>query len=173
AARARSLRSRCCPCQRSICGRRRKALPPTSPKRTRFSPAIIARERICVLHSTTRSRAIACWTRSRRQRQPVSVKRSVDPASSYEKYCSQLGSWKSSSASGIHYSNQIRRRRTVSEPSPQPETWPYEEGSQLNPGRRLSIISGNSVADDQFTLLTSFVSFKSSPLFSWPCYCRR
>src|SRR5207249_2544156 len=48
------------------------------------SPAIIERERICALLSTTRSRAIACWTRSRRPRQPVSVKRSVDPPSSYE-----------------------------------------------------------------------------------------
>src|SRR5438876_10798180 len=84
AARAPSPRSRSCPCQRSICGRRRRALPPTLPKRTRVSPAIIERERICALRSTTRSRAIACWTQSRRPRQPVSVKRSVDPPSSYE-----------------------------------------------------------------------------------------
>src|SRR5256885_11573044 len=39
-----------------------------------------ARERISAPHSTTRSRAIGCWTRSRRPRQPVSVTRPVDPA---------------------------------------------------------------------------------------------
>src|SRR3989475_343990 len=63
---------------------RRKSLPPTSPKRMRISPATIERERISAPRLTTRSRAIACWTRSRRPRQPVSVKRSIDPASSYE-----------------------------------------------------------------------------------------
>src|SRR5947209_8643784 len=89
-----TVRRKSFPCQRSIGGRRRKALPPTSPRRTGVSPTITERERTCALRSTTRSRAIACWTRSRRQRQPVSVKRSVNPASSYEKYCSQLGSWK-------------------------------------------------------------------------------
>src|SRR5205807_2901817 len=101
-------RSKCCPYQRSIGGGRRKALPPTSPRRTRFSPAIIERERTCALRLTTRSRAIACWTRSRGQRQPVSVKRSVDSASSCKKNRSQIGSWKSSSASGKHYLNQTR-----------------------------------------------------------------
>jgi hypothetical protein len=48
--------------------------------RSRVSPATIARARISAPHSTTRSRAIACWTRSRRPRLPVSVKRPVDPA---------------------------------------------------------------------------------------------
>lgn len=68
---------RSCPCRSSTGGRRPKAraLPPTSPNRTRVSPATIARERISAPRSTTRSRAIACWTRSRRPRQPVSVKR--------------------------------------------------------------------------------------------------
>jgi len=33
--------------------------------------------------STTRSRAIGCWTRSRRRRQPDSVKRPVDPAGAF------------------------------------------------------------------------------------------
>src|SRR5215204_802651 len=81
AARAHSPRSRSCPCQSSIAGRRRnaRALPPTSPKRTRVSPATIARERISAPPSKTRSRAIACWTRSRRPRRPVIVKRSADP----------------------------------------------------------------------------------------------
>src|SRR5829696_1559528 len=80
AARAQSPRSRTCPCQSSIGGRRRNAwaLPPTSPKRTRVSPATIARGRICAPPSKTRSRAIACWTRSRRLRRPVIVKRSAD-----------------------------------------------------------------------------------------------
>src|SRR5712691_3099407 len=79
AAGPRSPRLRSCPCQSNIGGRRRKARAPTSRKRTRVSPATIARERISAPPSKTRSRAIACSTRSRPPRQPVSVKRSVDP----------------------------------------------------------------------------------------------
>src|SRR5207245_576310 len=76
---AAALRS--CPCQSSTGGRRRKprALPPTSPRRTRVSPATIATERSSAPPSKTRSRAIACSTRSRRPLRPANVKRSVDP----------------------------------------------------------------------------------------------
>src|SRR5207245_982856 len=77
AARARSPRSRSCPCRSSIGSRRCTALAPTSPRRTRVSPATIARERISAPRSTTPSHAIACWTRSRRPRQPAGVKRPV------------------------------------------------------------------------------------------------
>src|SRR5438093_12342415 len=56
-------------------GRRRKALPRTLPRHTRVSPVIIERERISAPRSTTPSHAIACWTRSRRPRQPAGVKR--------------------------------------------------------------------------------------------------
>src|SRR5207249_317149 len=42
---------------------------------SRVSPATIARERISAPRSTTPSHAIACWTRSRRLRQPAGVKR--------------------------------------------------------------------------------------------------
>src|SRR2546427_308098 len=55
-----------------------RPFPPTSPRRTRGSPATIARERISAPRSTTRSRAIGCSTRSRRLRQRVSVKCSGD-----------------------------------------------------------------------------------------------
>jgi hypothetical protein len=59
--RLRRLRSRSCPCQTGIGGRRRKAraLPPTSPNRMRLSPATIAKELISAPHSTTRSRVTA------------------------------------------------------------------------------------------------------------------
>src|SRR5438093_147047 len=60
AAAARSPRSRSSPCQSNIGGRRRKARAPTSPKRTRVSPATIARERTSAPPLKTRSRAIAC-----------------------------------------------------------------------------------------------------------------
>src|SRR5439155_21079012 len=82
AAGARSPRSRSCRCRSSTGGRRPKsrAPPPTSPRRTLISPATIARERISAPRSTTRSPAIACSTRSRRRRQPVSVRCSVDSA---------------------------------------------------------------------------------------------
>src|SRR6266581_6980152 len=85
AATARSPRSRSYPCQSSTGGRRRRALglPPTSRRRTRVSHATIARERISAPPSTTRSRAIGCWTRSRKPRQPVSVERRVDPPEAF------------------------------------------------------------------------------------------
>src|SRR5439155_1308756 len=82
AARARSPRSRSCPCRRTIGGRRPKprALPPTSPRPMRTSPATTARERTSAPPSKTQSRATACWTQSRHPPRPVSVKRSPEDA---------------------------------------------------------------------------------------------
>ncbi len=77
--RARSPRSNACPFRGNTDGRHRRALPPTSPRRTRISPATIARERTSAPPLRTLSRAIACSTRSKQPRQQVSVKRWVDP----------------------------------------------------------------------------------------------
>src|SRR5258708_22193579 len=62
AARARSPRSRSCPCQSAIVGHRHKAqaLPPTSPKRTRVSPSTIARVHVSAPPLRTLSYDIAC-----------------------------------------------------------------------------------------------------------------